>query len=77
MANLGMKTSTILTPADQLDPFFENRILKKRLISKKKVWNIFFIQLFLTNPAEAFCFITGFKRIVYMKLFPEYSGDGG
>jgi hypothetical protein len=68
MANLGMKTSTILTPADQLDPFFGKPDFEKRLISKK-AWNIFFIQLFLTNPTEALCFITGFKRIVYMKLF--------
>jgi hypothetical protein len=67
MANLGMKTSTILTPADQLDPSLENRILKKGLF--QKAWNIFFIQLFLTNPSEALCFITGFKRIVYMKFF--------
>lgn len=35
MANLGLKTSTILTPADQLIFSLENRILKKDLFQKE------------------------------------------
>lgn len=34
MANLGMKTSTILTPADQLDPFFGKPDFEKGLFQK-------------------------------------------
>ncbi|WP_411897216.1 hypothetical protein [Elizabethkingia occulta] len=37
MANLGMKTSTILTPADQLDPFFGKPNFEKKAYFKKSM----------------------------------------
>ncbi len=37
MANLGMKTSTILTPADQLDPFFGKPDFEKKAYFKKNL----------------------------------------
>ncbi|CAM3490646.1 hypothetical protein ELOC111193_07795 [Elizabethkingia occulta] len=37
MANLGMKTSTILTPADQLDPFFGKPNFEKKAYFKKNM----------------------------------------
>ncbi|WP_244893032.1 hypothetical protein [Elizabethkingia ursingii] len=37
MANLGMKTSTILTPADQLDPFFGKPGFEKKAYFKKNL----------------------------------------
>ena len=37
MANLGMKTSTILTPADQLDPFFGKPDFEKKTYFKKSM----------------------------------------
>ncbi|PUB27475.1 hypothetical protein C8J95_10955 [Elizabethkingia sp. YR214] len=37
MANLGMKTSIILTPADQLDPFFGKPDFEKKTYFKKSM----------------------------------------
>jgi len=37
MANLGMKTSTILTPANQLDPFFGKPDFEKKAYFKKNL----------------------------------------
>ena len=67
MANLGMKTSTILTPADQLDPFFGKPNFEKAYFKKYGIYSLY--SFFLTNPPETLCFITSFKRIIYMKLF--------
>ncbi|MDQ8750717.1 hypothetical protein [Elizabethkingia miricola] len=45
MANLGMKTSTILTPADQLDPFFGKPDFEKKAYFKKSMEYILYTAL--------------------------------